>query len=181
MKRIISALNVDAETIRDAINECNDVLWLSWVASEDVLIAAMTLKLELKIINDKLLKYVTKKTMIYWINETDQNFIDRKKHKSIMILHILNARKFSSDLHCSQNFYLESEIKKSDSNMIDAKIRAETEMMHNWCSNLWALSEKLNQNSKSIQYNKIWTIVTRQFHKWSSSRIEFLHDWRKNS
>ena len=120
------------------------------------------------------------KTMIYRINETDQNFIDRKKHKSFMILHVLNARKFSSDLHCSQNFYLESEIKKSDSNTIDAKIRAETEMMHNRCSNLWALSEKLNQNSRSIQYNKIWTIVTRQFHKWSLSRIEFSHDWWKN-
>ncbi len=181
MKRIISASNVDAETIRDAINECNDVLWLSWVTSEDALIAAMTLKLELEIIDDRLLKYVIKKTMIYWINETDQNFINRKKHKSITILHVLNARKFSSDLHCSQNFYLESEIKKSDSNMIDAKIRAETEMMHNRFSNLWALSEKSNQNSRSIQYNKIWTIVTRQFHKWLSSRIEFLHDWWKNS
>ncbi len=165
MKRIISASNVDAETIKETINECNNVLWLSWIASEDALIAAMTLKLELKIIDDRLLKYMIKKTMIYWINETDQNFINRKKHKLIMILHVLNARKFSSDLHCSQNFYLESEIKKSDSNTIDAKIRVETEMMHNQCSNLWALSEKLNQNSKSIQYNKIWMIVTRQFHK----------------
>ncbi len=177
MKRIISALNVNAETVRDTINECNDVFWLSWVASEDALITAMILKLELEIIDDRLLKYVIKKTMIYWINETDQNFIDRKKHKSIMILHVLNARKFSSNLHCFQNFYLESEIKKSDSNTIDAKIRAETEMMHNRCSNLWALSEKSNQNSRSIQYNKIWMIVTRQFHKWLSSRIEFLHDW----
>ncbi len=61
MKRIISASNVDAETIRDAINECNDVLWLSWVASEDALIAAMTLKLELEIIDDRLLEYVIKK------------------------------------------------------------------------------------------------------------------------
>ncbi len=138
MKRIISASNVDAETIRDAINECNDVLWLSWIASEDALIAAMTLKLELKIIDDRLLEYVIKKTVIYHINETDQNFIERKKHKSITILkemHILNAWKFSSDLHYFQNFTLESEIKKSDSNTTDAKIRTETEMMHNRCSN----------------------------------------------
>jgi len=28
MKRIISAPNADAETVRDAINECNDVPWL---------------------------------------------------------------------------------------------------------------------------------------------------------
>ncbi len=181
MKRIISAPNADAETIRDAINKCNDVPWLPWAASGGALIAAMTLKLELEIIDGRLLRYVTKKTMIYRINEADQNFIDRKKHKSITTLHVLNARKSSSGLHCPQNFYLESEIKKSDSNTIDAKVRAETEMMHNRCSNLWALSEKPNQNSRPIQYNKIWTIVTRQFHKWSSSRIESLHDWRKNS
>ncbi len=121
-----------------------------------------------------------KKTVIYRINETDQNFIERKEHKSIMILHVLNARKSSSGLHYSQNFYLESEIKKSDSNTAGPNVRTETEMVHNRCSNWWALSEKPNQSSRSIQYNKIWTIVTRQFHKWPSSRIGSLHDWRKN-
>ena len=113
MKRIISASNVDAETIREIKNECNDVLWLSRAASEDALIAAMTLKLELKIINDRLLKYVIKKAVTYWINETDQNFIKKKKRKSITIskeMHILNARKFSSESSlfselCSEKWY----------------------------------------------------------------------------
>jgi len=100
------------------------------------LIAAVTLELGLGIIDGRLLGYVTKKTMIYRINGADQDFIDRKKHKSITTLHVLDARKSSSGLHCPQDFYLESEIKKSDSNTAGAKVRAETEMMHNRCSNL---------------------------------------------
>lgn len=109
MKRIISASNVDAETIRDVINACNDVLWLSWVALENALIAVVTLNLRLEIINDRLLEYVTVKAVTYWIDEADQVFIKEKKHRSITILkemHIWNARKFSSDLRYSQDFIL---------------------------------------------------------------------------
>jgi len=102
------------------------------------LIAAVTLELGLGIIDGRLLGYVTKKTVIYRINGADQDFIERKEHKSITILegmHILDARKSSSGLHYPQDFTLESEIKKSDSNTAGAKVRTETEMVHNRCSN----------------------------------------------
>ena len=69
------------------------------------MIAAVTLELGLGIIDGRLLGYVTKKTMIYRINGADQDFIDRKKHKSITTLHVLDARKSSSGLHCPQDFY----------------------------------------------------------------------------
>jgi hypothetical protein len=99
------------------------------------LIAAMTLELGLGIIDGRLLGYVTKKTVIYRINGANQDFIDRKEHKSITTLHVLDARKSNSGLHYPQDFYLESEIKKSDNNTADAKVRVETEMVHNRCSN----------------------------------------------
>lgn len=84
IKRIISVSNVDDETIRDAINAYHDVQWLSWVASEDALIAAMTLKLELEIIDDRLLE---KTIVIYRIYRADQDFMRRKKLKSITIIY----------------------------------------------------------------------------------------------
>lgn len=79
----------------------------------------MTLKLGLEI---KLLEYVSKKAVTYCINEADQDFIERKEHKSIVILEgmqILNARKSSSDLRYPQGFTLESEIEKNDSNTLE--------------------------------------------------------------
>jgi len=62
------------------------------------------LELGLGIIDGRLLGYVTKKTVIYRINGADQDFVERKEHKSIIILegiHILDARKSNSGLHYS--------------------------------------------------------------------------------